>query len=113
MSISLALQRFFLKTPSHPVPGFLIYDQPSQVYFPKGVHADEVEPEWRDEDVEGVRKVFAAVSNETILARGNLLDLSRFDAAPLIAFTATKETDYGTETDGRIPARCGADCADQ
>lgn len=31
------------------------------------------------------------------------LDLSRFDAAPLIAFTATKETDYGTETNGRIP----------
>ena len=34
------------------------------------------------------------------------LDLSRFDAAPLIAFTATKEIDYGTETDGRIPQRC-------
>ena len=31
------------------------------------------------------------------------MGLSRFDAAPLIAFTATKETDYGTETDGRIP----------
>ena len=28
------------------------------------------------------------------------LDLSRFDAAPLIAFTAPKETEYGTETDG-------------
>jgi len=28
------------------------------------------------------------------------MDLSRFDAAPLIAFIATKETDYGTETDG-------------
>ncbi|WP_301070159.1 hypothetical protein [Pseudooceanicola sp.] len=28
------------------------------------------------------------------------LGLSRFDAAPLIALTATKETDYGTETDG-------------
>jgi hypothetical protein len=28
------------------------------------------------------------------------LDLSRFDAAPLIAFTATKEIDYETETDG-------------
>ncbi|MBI1492869.1 hypothetical protein [Halocynthiibacter styelae] len=41
------------------------------------------------------------------------LDLSRFDAAPLIAFTATKETDYGTETDGRIPPRCGAYRADQ
>ena len=35
--------------------------------------------------------------------RDIVLDLSRFDAAPLIAFTATKETDYGTETDGRIP----------
>jgi hypothetical protein len=30
------------------------------------------------------------------------LDLSRFDAAPLIAFTATKETDYGTATNRRI-----------
>ena len=34
------------------------------------------------------------------------LDLSRFDAAPLIAFTVTKEIEYGTETDGRIPQRC-------
>jgi len=42
-----------------------------------------------------------------------IMDLSRFDAAPLIAFTATKETDYGTETDGRIPSSCGAYRADQ
>ncbi|UOA27150.1 hypothetical protein DSM107133_01863 [Pseudosulfitobacter sp. DSM 107133] len=41
------------------------------------------------------------------------LDLSRFDAAPLIAFTATKEIDDGTETDGRIPPGCGADRTDQ
>ncbi|MFT7311629.1 MAG: hypothetical protein ACI853_002128, partial [Paracoccaceae bacterium] len=34
------------------------------------------------------------------------MDLSRFDAAPLIAFTATKEMNYGTETDGRIPQGC-------
>ena len=72
VSISLALQRFFLKTPSHCVPGFLVYDQPSQVYFPKGVNAEDQEPDWRDEDVEAVRKVFAAVSHETFLARGNL-----------------------------------------
>jgi len=42
-----------------------------------------------------------------------VMDLSRFDAAPLIAFTAKKETNYGTETDGRIPPRCGADRVDQ
>jgi hypothetical protein len=41
------------------------------------------------------------------------MDLSRFDAAPLIAFTAPKEINYGTETDGRISARCGAYRADQ
>ncbi len=41
------------------------------------------------------------------------MGLSRFDAAPLIAFTATKETDYGTETDGRISPRCGAYRTDQ
>ena len=41
------------------------------------------------------------------------MDLSRFDAAPLIAFSATKEIDYGTETEGRIPAGCSAYRADQ
>ena len=47
------------------------------------------------------------------LLKKSMRDLSRFDAAPLIAFTATKEIDYGTETDGRIPQRCGAYCTDQ
>ena len=42
-----------------------------------------------------------------------LFGLLRFDAALLIAFTATKETDCRTETDGRIPPRCGADRTDQ
>jgi DNA helicase-4 len=32
-----------------------------------------------------------------------VLDLSRFDAAPLIAFTATKEMNYETDPNGRIP----------
>jgi transposase len=31
----------------------------------------------------------------------------------LIAFTAPKETDYGTETDGRISQGCGGDRTDQ
>jgi len=31
------------------------------------------------------------------------LDLSRFDAAPLIAFTATKEMNYETNPNGQIP----------
>lgn len=34
------------------------------------------------------------------------LNLLRFDAAPLIAFTATNEMNYGTNTDGQIPRGC-------
>lgn len=35
VAMSLALQQFFLSLTNSPVPGLLIYDQPSQVYFPK------------------------------------------------------------------------------
>ncbi|WP_298976861.1 relaxase/mobilization nuclease domain-containing protein, partial [uncultured Roseobacter sp.] len=40
--------------------------------------------------------VFSRIDAETMTAIN--LDLSRFDAAPLIAFIAAKETNYGTET---------------
>ena len=39
-------------------------------------------------------------SNVFSACAASVLDLSRFDAAPLIAFTAAKETNYGAETDG-------------
>jgi hypothetical protein len=61
--VTLALQGYFLRLPHHPVPGLLIYDQPSQVYFParrtESLTADASEPEWKNEDVVAVRKVFA------------------------------------------------------
>lgn len=73
VSITLAFQRFFLKTPAHPVPNFLVYDQPSQVYFPQSPRDDDIsDADWRDEDIVAVRKVFSAVSLETQKARGNL-----------------------------------------
>jgi len=59
IAISLALQQFFLSLPSSPIPGVLVYDQPSQVYFPKRLaeHASDSEPEpqLKDEDVESAR----------------------------------------------------------
>lgn len=67
MAITLALHEFFLSLPACPVPNFIVYDQPSQVYFPQRL-ADRkdaepiVEPEWRDQDEEAVRKVFVAMS---------------------------------------------------
>ena len=63
IALTLALQGYFLRLPHHPVPGLLIYDQPSQVYFParriESSTADAPEPEWKNEDVVAVRKVFA------------------------------------------------------
>ena len=39
VAMTIALQRFFLSEPHHPVPAMLVYDQPSQVYFPRQQHA--------------------------------------------------------------------------
>ena len=62
VALTLALQGYFLSKLNHPVPGLLIYDQPSQVYFPnlRAGKASEanLDPEWDNEDVAAVRKVF-------------------------------------------------------
>ncbi|MGH2959235.1 MAG: DUF3732 domain-containing protein, partial [Solirubrobacterales bacterium] len=76
VAITVALQKFFLGEPHHPVPGLLIYDQPSQVYFPvKRVLREEESPEevaWRTEDVVAVRKVFTLLGVEAKVAAGRL-----------------------------------------
>ena len=56
-----------------------------------------------------IKKAFYTI----VKANRLIMDLSRFDAASLIAFTAAKEIDYGTATDGRILPRCGADRTEQ
>jgi hypothetical protein len=74
VAVTLALQRFFLEQPNHPVPGLLVFDQPSQVYFPKGfeiesgVHSGRT----RDEDVAAVRAVFETIGKEVVRAKGRL-----------------------------------------
>ena len=74
VALTLALQTFFLALPHHPVPGLLIYDQPSQVYFPRRAAGDDrADPiSWRDQDVEAVRKVFALLGEQVVKASGRL-----------------------------------------
>lgn len=83
LALSLALQNFFLSSPHHPVPSFLVYDQPSQVYFPRRLadRSEDSEPKLvdeeralvlSDEDVIAVRKVFQALGDEVIRAKGRL-----------------------------------------
>jgi hypothetical protein len=67
--MSLALQQFFLSLSNSPVPGLLVYDQPSQVYFPKRLverQSDtDTDPVLGDEDVEAVQKVFSVLAKVT------------------------------------------------
>ncbi len=54
----LALQWYFI-TQDRPVPTFLVFDQPTQVYFPPDVYENVVGfDDIADEDREAVRKIF-------------------------------------------------------
>jgi hypothetical protein len=80
IALTVALQKFFLLDVNHAVPGFLVFDQPSQVYFPKRpsksddhkVDDDLLRSELRDEDIAAVRKVFAVLGEEVHSAEGRL-----------------------------------------
>ena len=74
VATTIALQHFFLGEPHHPVPAMLVFDQPSQVYFPKrAAHPDETEEsQLRNEDVLAVRKVFSLLGEEVQSAKGRL-----------------------------------------
>lgn len=74
VAVTLSLQRFFLEQPNHPVPALLIYDQPSQVYFPRGfeVATSAQSGRTRDEDIAAVRAVFQTIGNEAVRAQGSL-----------------------------------------
>lgn len=74
IAVTLSLQRFFRELPNHCVPGFLVYDQPSQVYFPTGFDnpGRDAPGRTRNQDVAAVRGVFAAIADEIVQAKGQL-----------------------------------------
>jgi len=75
IAVMLALHQYFLSLDHSPVPSFLVVDQPSQVYFPKKLavrDTDPLDPPIPDEDVDAVRKAFAAMANAVRAAKGRL-----------------------------------------
>jgi hypothetical protein len=76
IAMTLALQAYFLREPNHPVPGLLIYDQPSQVYFPprraSATSPEALDPPWQNEDLVAVRKVFDLLDKVVRKARQRL-----------------------------------------
>lgn len=75
VAITLALQIYFLKNPPSPVPALLVYDQPSQVYFPTMSKQQGGERDWKltdQEDIQAVRRVFEALGKQVVAAKGAL-----------------------------------------
>jgi len=76
LAMLLALHQFYLSQPNSAVPGFLVLDQPSQVYFPKNVvrtpDAEEQELRLRDEDIDAVHKAFEVLGKVVLQAKGKL-----------------------------------------
>lgn len=71
----LALHEHFNSLPQNPVPRFLMIDQPSQVYFPEAWPAlDQTpsgnKPSERSPDIEGVRRIFAVLSEFMTVLKG-------------------------------------------
>jgi hypothetical protein len=68
IATTLGFHQYFSRRSDHPVPSFIVYDQPSQVYFPRRVRADEdaMDQDWDDEDIRAVRKVFETLSNQVV-----------------------------------------------
>jgi hypothetical protein len=86
IAVMLGLQQFFLSLDHTPVPGLLVMDQPSQVYFPRSVIVREgeetQEPEFnRDEDIEAVKKAFNVLGSVVGQASG-MLQVIVLDHAP-------------------------------
>lgn len=64
ISLILALQHFFQAKSNVNVPNFIIFDQPSQVYFPRTQSTQNVdEVQLGDDDKKAVRKIFETLSN--------------------------------------------------
>ena len=74
LASSLGLQRYFLQLPNSPVPSFLIFDQPSQVFFPKKLAGvvNDLDPKLDDDDVMRVTKLFEVISRVTEEQSGKL-----------------------------------------
>ncbi|GHT17653.1 hypothetical protein FACS1894189_3960 [Planctomycetales bacterium] len=73
IAFTCALQEFFAKQsrPESSVPSFIVYDQPSQVYFPRVRKNDEeTDPNITDEDVEAVKSIFLTIAASIASTQG-------------------------------------------
>lgn len=73
IAVTLAFQIFFSNMENSPVANFIVYDQPSQVYFPQKLSAKddekEIDPKLTDEDQIAVNKIFKTMAEALKLSK--------------------------------------------
>ena len=64
LAMMCALQEYLIDQPMSSVPSFVIFDQPSQVYFPKVKQEEDTDHKnkYENEDLEAVKKIFKTIS---------------------------------------------------
>lgn len=68
ISTLLSLHEFFIAQKKHPVPSFIIFDQPTQVYFPESSDAEIVE----GDDIDRVKRIFKVMQKAIERTKGSL-----------------------------------------
>jgi hypothetical protein len=76
IAATLAFQIFFGNMTNSAVPNFIVYDQPSQVYFPQKLAAKEddkdIDPKLADEDRIAVEKIFKTMASAISMANNSI-----------------------------------------
>lgn len=72
IALMCSLQEYFLELKGSSVPSFVIFDQPSQVYFPKLKRESKEtdDHKFEDEDVDAVKKIFTTLSKSILSQKG-------------------------------------------
>lgn len=72
IAVTLAFQVFFGNMEMSSIPNFIVYDQPSQVYFPQKLAnkeaAKELDPTLDDEDRLAVEKIFKTMASAILMS---------------------------------------------
>lgn len=73
IALICSLHEYFLSQTTSCVPSFVVFDQPSQVYFPKLQRGEKSEDnsKYEDEDVGAVKSIFQTLANSVIESKGS------------------------------------------
>ncbi len=71
LALMCSLQEYFLGQNISCVPSFVVFDQPSQVYFPKiKRYYEENDPQYENEDVAAVKSMFKTIAKSVLDNKG-------------------------------------------